>query len=261
MCEAFASATVSPTQVIATAQAATLFAAGQPLGQLVPAGVFNVTQEFLKGMIMTKMKIVLATVLCAVLSVAVIGFSFAQTASSGTNGSNFQRTPDPNAAGGQRQDASDTDEAFIRRMSKDFRGTEPTPTEVHFFVTSKEAKRREKLVDLFIAERKAKGKAASWTDLDAKNEAMKFELLLRKREVEKRKGQPTPPDQELLKTNVELAKLTVREKKILVDAARDNPKRDETKIALLEIELSRAVVLLEQAELSAKIAVEKASER
>jgi hypothetical protein len=42
---------------------------------------------------------------------------------------------------------------FIRRISKDLRGTDPTPAEIHFFVASKDAGRRQKLIDLFIQER------------------------------------------------------------------------------------------------------------
>jgi hypothetical protein len=50
----------------------------------------------------------------------------------------------------------ESDEAFIRRMSKDLREAEPTQTEVHFFSSSKDAQKRQKLIDLFIEERKAK---------------------------------------------------------------------------------------------------------
>src|SRR5262249_50886534 len=50
----------------------------------------------------------------------------------------------------------ETDEAFIRRISKDLRESDPTPAEVHFFVASKEPGKRQKLIDLFIQERKAK---------------------------------------------------------------------------------------------------------
>jgi predicted DNA binding protein len=199
--------------------------------------------------------------------------TFAQSGSGGTTGSRFPSKAET-ATVGKRQEANDTDEAFIRRMSKDLRGTEPTPTEVHFFVTSKEANRREKLVDLFIAERKEKDKAAILAERKEKEAAIVADrkkederrdrdqlLEQRKRQFEKDKAQQTPPDQALLRTNVELAKLTAREKKILVDAARNGPERDPTKISLLEIELARSVVLLEQAELKAKIAAEKASEK
>src|SRR5262249_8698352 len=60
--------------------------------------------------------------------------------------------------------ATETDEAFIRRLSKDLRETEPTATEVHFFVSSREANKRQRLIDLFIAERKAKKVALQLTD-------------------------------------------------------------------------------------------------
>src|SRR6185369_14553427 len=60
---------------------------------------------------------------------------------------------------------TETDAEFIRRLSKDLRGTDPTPTEIHFFVTSKDAGRRQKLVDLFIQERQANKKAKEQNDL------------------------------------------------------------------------------------------------
>ena len=62
----------SATQVVVTAHVAILFATGQPLGQLMPAGVSNLAHHFLKGMLMTKMKLISATLLCGALSVAAI---------------------------------------------------------------------------------------------------------------------------------------------------------------------------------------------
>ena len=54
-----------------------------------------------------------------------------------------------------RSSKTESDEDFIRRMSLDLRGTEPSPTEIHFFAASKDAARRQKL-DLLIQERQAK---------------------------------------------------------------------------------------------------------
>jgi hypothetical protein len=48
------------------------------------------------------------------------------------------------------------DEDFIRRVSRDLRGTEPTPTEVHFFLATKDVGKRQKLIDLLVQERQAK---------------------------------------------------------------------------------------------------------
>jgi RNA polymerase sigma factor (sigma-70 family) len=60
----------------------------------------------------------------------------------------------PDAKDGLSKAESDAD--FIRRLSKELRGTEPTPAEIHFFVTSKDAGRRQKLIDLFIKDRQAR---------------------------------------------------------------------------------------------------------
>ena len=52
-------------------------------------------------------------------------------------------------------------------MSKDLRGHEPTPTEIHFFVTSVHSGKRQKLIDLLIQERQAK-KAVTDEEINAK---------------------------------------------------------------------------------------------
>jgi hypothetical protein len=53
----------------------------------------------------------------------------------------------------------ESDADFIRRISKDLRGIDPTPAEIHFFLVNKDAGRRQKLIDLFIQERQANQKA------------------------------------------------------------------------------------------------------
>src|SRR5262249_36048021 len=59
----------------------------------------------------------------------------------------------------------ESDEAFLRRLSRELRGTEPTPAEVHFFVSSRDAGKREKLIDLFIAERQSRQKTQGKVEL------------------------------------------------------------------------------------------------
>jgi RNA polymerase sigma factor (sigma-70 family) len=264
ICEGVAGAALSSTQVLSTAHAATLFAAGQPLGQLVSAGVFTLSQQVLKGMIMTKLKLVSAALFCCVLSVSAIGFAFAQTGAE----KQVDRIPVAVTVGQALTSAKDTDEAFIRRVSQDLRGVEPTPAEIHFFVTSKEAKKREKVVDLFIAEREAKKKVKILLDVDGYAEKALYAKAIRDFEIAaqyhgtivakdpaKKPAPLSSPELALLKTNLELAKLAVREKEILLVAAKEKSKglkgdelrQSGTQIELLEIDLRRARLLLDQA--------------
>jgi RNA polymerase sigma factor (sigma-70 family) len=155
--EGVVQAALSPTFVVSSTKAAILLAAGQPLADSVIAThVLALTQEVLKTMFLTKVKFGTAAVLCAGLFVALIGGTFAslgiaQDAKPKSENAQLQ-AKDLLASPGKTE--SDAD--FIRRISKDLRGTEPTPTEIHFFVTSKDVGRRQKLIDLFIQERQAK---------------------------------------------------------------------------------------------------------
>ena len=77
---------------------------------------------------------------------------------------------------------TESDEEFIRRMSKDLRGVEPTPTEIHFFVANKGANRRQKLIDLFIQERQAKEQQAKEQAAAQKKKAL-FSVLVSEAEL------------------------------------------------------------------------------
>lgn len=109
------------------------------------------SHEFLKGVAMSKFKLLTAGVLALAVGVGV------GTAQPPTP----EKEPVRRAAEvplgkfGAAPD-KDTDEAFIRRLSRDLRGTDPTPAEVHFFLASKDANKRSTLVDLFVKERTAK---------------------------------------------------------------------------------------------------------
>jgi RNA polymerase sigma factor (sigma-70 family) len=275
ICEGVAGAALSSTQVLSTAHAATLFAAGQPLGQLVSAGVLTLSRQVLKGMIMTKLKLVSAALFCCVLSVSAIGFAFAQSGAQKQD----DRIPVAVFLGETLATRKDTDEAFIRRVSQDLRGVEPTPAEIHFFVTSKEAKKREKVVDLFIAEREAKKKVQQRTDATAMYEEVirayaaaellgQFHGTVVAKDPAKKPAPLSAPELALLKTNVELAKLAVREKEIHLMAAREKSKHlnteelllQKTQLELLEIDLRRARLLLDQAA-HALSAAEKQAEK
>src|SRR5262249_45980058 len=72
-----AQAALAPTFVVSSTRAALLLAAGQPLtDSVVAAHVLALTQEVLKNMFVTKMKLGTAVVLCAGLCAALVGGSF-----------------------------------------------------------------------------------------------------------------------------------------------------------------------------------------
>jgi RNA polymerase sigma factor (sigma-70 family) len=163
------SAALSPTLVVSATKAALLVAAGQTLTPgLVSSQVLTLTKEVLTSMFFTKLKFVSASILCVGLAVALIAGSFATTGSAQDAAPKKAATATPGPKG-------ESDEAFIRRLSKDLRGTDPTPAEIHFFVTNKDAGKRQKLVDLFIQERQAKQKAA---ELELTNQSSDGILIL-----------------------------------------------------------------------------------
>jgi RNA polymerase sigma factor (sigma-70 family) len=146
--ESVAQAALAPTFVVGSTKAALLLAAGQPLTESVVAtNVLALTQEVLKSMFLTKLKIGTAAALCAGLLAVLIGGSFTALGMA-------QEVQVKLRVVALEKTESDAD--FIRRISKDLRGTEPTPAEIHFFLASKDAGKRQKLIDLFIQERQAK---------------------------------------------------------------------------------------------------------
>jgi len=156
LCASFATAeaapaAVSPTLVVSATKAALTIAAGQSLSpSLVSSQVLALTKEVLTGMFLTKLKVATASVLVVGLAAALVAGSLA-TPGSAQNPPTQAKQPDVVAK-------SESDEAFIRRISKDLRGVDPTPAEVHFFVHNQDAGKRQKLIDLFIQERQAKQK-------------------------------------------------------------------------------------------------------
>jgi RNA polymerase sigma factor (sigma-70 family) len=157
-----ARAALSPTMVVSSTRAAMLLAAGQPLPESTIAGPVRIlNEEVLKDMFLTKLKLGAAMALCAGAVVALSAGLFAATG----------RAQDPNQPAPkwnqtQLSAKSESDEEFIRRVSRDLRGTEPTPAEIHFFLASKDAGKRQKLIDLFIQERQARQKADPEVDAD-----------------------------------------------------------------------------------------------
>jgi RNA polymerase sigma factor (sigma-70 family) len=170
--EGVTQAALAPAFVVSSTRAALLLAEGQPLTEsLVATQVLALTQEVLKSMFLTKLKLSTA-VLCAGLVVAMVAGSFASLG--------FAQDAKPVyidaiavQAPASAPAKAESDADFIRRISKDLRGIDPTPTEVHFFVASKEPGKRQQLIDLFIQERQANAEAAArsgkitqWADVN-----------------------------------------------------------------------------------------------
>jgi RNA polymerase sigma factor (sigma-70 family) len=168
LAESVAQAALAPTFVVSSTKAAMLLAAGRAFTHgVVATHVLALTQEVLKTMFLTKLKLGTAAVLCAVLFVGVVGglFTSAGLAQNAPRDDHVvpSQIPDNDVNSAKpkqhenvlpsQQTESDLD--FIRRVSKDLRGIEPTLTEIHFFVASNDQGRRQKLIDLFIQERQA----------------------------------------------------------------------------------------------------------
>ncbi len=145
--EGVAGAAPPATLVVSSTRAAVLLASGQPLAEgCVAAHVLALTREVLNSMYFAK---VTAGALCAAV-LALAGGSFVSLGlAQGT-----KPTPPETLA------KAESDKEFIRRLSKELRGSDPTPAEVHFFAASKDAGKRQKLIDLFVKERQAKKDAA-----------------------------------------------------------------------------------------------------
>jgi RNA polymerase sigma factor (sigma-70 family) len=139
------SAALPATFVVTSAKAAALVAAGQPLTELVGASALTLTREVLKSMSLAKLKLGTAALLCTAL-LALVGGVFVSRGEAQDTTKAKPIAPIP---------LGESDEEFIRRLSKDLRGTQPTPTEIHFFKSSKEPDKRKKLIDLLIQERQA----------------------------------------------------------------------------------------------------------
>jgi RNA polymerase sigma factor (sigma-70 family) len=150
-----------PLFAVSTANAAALFAAGQPLSESVGANVLALTREVLMSLSMTKVKACAAVALGAAVVAALVGGAFLPVVSAQDKRPGTGHYPTQNQQGVTFTKAKqETDEAFIRRISKDLRESDPTPAEVHFFVASKEPGKRQKLIDLFVGERQARRVAA-----------------------------------------------------------------------------------------------------
>lgn len=147
-------AALAPKLAVACARGALLFATGGPVAAgMIPDPVLTLSKEVLRTMFVTKLKVVSTIMLCAGIVTALIGGSLSSQGLA-------QDGPGIQLKVVTAQPKGESDEAFIRRVSKDLRGIEPTPAEVHFFLGSSDAGKRQKLIDLFIQERQAKQSTA-----------------------------------------------------------------------------------------------------
>jgi RNA polymerase sigma factor (sigma-70 family) len=149
--ESVAQSAIPPLFIVSSTKAAMLIAAGQPLSDnLVAANVLVLAKGVLMSMFLTKLKLGAVAVLCAALVISMVGgFATSHVVAQ-------DPAPKPVAQQPATPKKVESDADFIRRISKDLRENDPTPAEVHFFVASKDAGKRQKLVDLFIQERDAR---------------------------------------------------------------------------------------------------------
>jgi RNA polymerase sigma factor (sigma-70 family) len=139
--------------VVISTRAALAWSRGAGLPEnLIAPHILSLAKEASKAMIVTKLKIGAALLAVAGLLTAVSGGSWHSVS--------LAQDPAPSNPKAAAQKPAETDEDFIRRLSKDLRGVEPSPAEVHFFAANKDPQRRQKLIDLFIQERQAKAPAA-----------------------------------------------------------------------------------------------------
>lgn len=152
-----ARAALAPGLVVTSAQAALALLRGATIGEgLVGPQILSLVKEASKTMFMTKLKIGAALAVAASILTGIVGGSL------NSIGLAQDANPaQPKATSGTTPPKTESDEEFIRRISKDLRGVDPSSTEVHFFVANKDANRRQKLIDLFIQERQAKEQAAA----------------------------------------------------------------------------------------------------
>ena len=262
-------ATLSPTLVVSSAKAAALVAAGQSLTELVGPKALTLTREVLKNMVLTKLKLGTAAVLCTVL-LALVGGAFTSRG----------EAQDPRAKAGVDFTRKENDEDFIRRISKDLRGKEPTPAEVHFFVSAKESAKRDKLIDLFIQERqvmkaaeakeknvrdfleeklvgKEKQDAESLRQQEATNDAKKLLLALRDQEkaLEQLSKEKAQAEGDKLRKELEVKELLLD--KLRAETLREK-ERAEVMMRRLQDEQARARDLAEREAIARAQAQEQA---
>lgn len=259
---------VAPDSVQAAVKAASLFAIQHSAAGVVSPRVLSLTNEFLKGMAMNRVKLLVATMVSALVLVAGVGFSPAQAPPGKVDGPWEIEVRWPTYAAEDlplvNASANESDDAFIRRISQDLRGKEPSTTEVHFFVKSKDAKKRDQLVDLFVKEREEKKQAEAERERHTRltlrmDRFREVQLLAERKELELQKARvesAAEAELALLRNKVDLAKATLKEKQLLLILAK-NQKPSDTDIDLRNLDLEKALLALKEAELNLTIAEKK----
>jgi len=164
---------LAPPLVVASSRAALALVRGEAFGEgLVGPQVLSLVKEASQAMFMTKLKIGAALVVAASIVTGIVGGSL-QSVSHAQDTAASQ----PKAPASASPAKTESDEEFIRRMSKDLRGVEPTATEIHFFAANKDGNRRQKLIDLFIQERQVKEQQAK-EQAEAKKKSGRFAVRM-----------------------------------------------------------------------------------
>ena len=139
-----------PTLAVISTKAAMAFASSSTseMGVIAPH-ILSLTQEVLKVMFVNKLKTTAQVLLSVLMITTLVGSTLVSSsyAEHEKVTSSFKKKA--------KSDSKESDRQFIQRLSQDLRGHEPTVTEVHFFVNSKDPNRRKVLVELFVQERQA----------------------------------------------------------------------------------------------------------
>jgi hypothetical protein len=237
--ESVTQAALAPTFVVRSTKAAILLAAGKPVTEgVVATKVIALTQEVIKRMFLAKLKLGAAALLCASLFMAILAGSFmspsnAQEAKAGLQ---VEKKDSPST-----KTESDTD--FIRRISKELRDTDPTPAEIHFFVSSKDLGKRQKIVDLFIQERLAKTEDLKQRVTAAKRVELRARVTGYLIKVHFKAGDAVKKDQLLFE-------IDPRPYQAALDVAEAQLRLADAKLNLCGKQLERAKVLLKNGAIS-----------
>jgi RNA polymerase sigma factor (sigma-70 family) len=232
-----AEAVLPASLTVASASAAVALARGHE--GIIAAHILNLVKEASTAMLVTKLKIGAAIVVAAGMLTTLAGGSLhpvsqAQDAAPAqVKAADYRVTITKSA---------ESDEQFIRRISRDLRGIDPTPAEIHFFTSSKEQKRRQKLIDLFIQERQTKEKAAAVKPADSGAWAYRLAVLdyyvtMAKPDVARFQNEFVQAVASAAKEKKELAGLTQRYLDQLLEYVKAHPKNQDIPEAMRQIAL------------------------
>jgi RNA polymerase sigma factor (sigma-70 family) len=232
--EITARAALAPGLVVTSAQAALALLRGAMIGEgLIGPHILSLVKEASKTMFMTKLKIGAALVVAASILTGIVGGSLSSV--SLAQDSNAAK---PKAASGTTPPKTESDEEFIRRISKDLRGVDPSPTEVHFFAANKDANRRQKLIDLFIQERQAKERAAAPTrDAFLYLQSIEYQQPVARRRLSLLQSDLFKDLYAAAKDKKEVAAITQKYLDQLQQYVKDHPQNDDIADAMQQISL------------------------